>query len=161
MNYGTKHETLTIKAVSRKFKRVVDRKKFKNEKQKKKGAYYNCATKGHFAKECNKTNNIGKNKFKGFSQVTTTRKIELLVISLSISKICRDAWFINSRASQHLTFQKEVLSTFEEFTLNHKIYLRDNNIFDVCGKDTIVFNLPNKIFKCVGDVLYVPKLAKI
>ncbi len=121
----------------------------------------NCATKGHFAKECNKKNNIGKNKFKGFSQVTTIRKIELLVISLSISKICRDAWFINSRASQHLTFQKEVLSTFEEFTLNHKIYLRDNNIFDVCGKDTIVFNLPNRISKCVGDVLYVPKLAKI
>jgi hypothetical protein len=49
-------------------------------------------------------NNIGKNKFKGLSQIATTRKFELLVTSLSISKICRDAWFINSRASQHLTF---------------------------------------------------------
>jgi hypothetical protein len=43
--------------------------------------------------------------------------------------------------------------------LNHKVNLGDNNIFDVCGKDTIVFNLPNRIFKCIGDVLYVPKLA--
>jgi hypothetical protein len=59
-----------------------------------------------------------------------------------------------------LTFQKEVLSTFEEFTLNHKVYFGDNNIFDVCEKDTIVFNLPNRISKCIGDVLYVPKLAK-
>jgi hypothetical protein len=46
-------------------------------------------------------NNIGKEKFKGFY---TTRKIELIVTSSSISRICRDAWFINSRASQHLTF---------------------------------------------------------
>jgi hypothetical protein len=47
-------------------------------------------------------NNIGKKKFKGFSQVATIRKIELLVTSLSNLKICRDARFINSRASQHL-----------------------------------------------------------
>jgi hypothetical protein len=30
----------------------------------------------------------------------------------------------------------------------------------VFGKDIIVFNLPNGIFKCIGDVLYVSKLAK-
>jgi hypothetical protein len=48
-------------------------------------------------------NNIGKNKFKVLSQIATTRKF-VLVTSLSISKICRDVWFINSRASQHLTF---------------------------------------------------------
>jgi hypothetical protein len=111
-------------------------------------------------KNVTKRDNIGKNKFNGFSQVATIRKIELLVTSLSIFLICRDAWFINFRTSQHLTFQKEVLSTFEEFTLNHKVNLGDNNIFDVCGKDTIIFNLPNRISKCIGDVLYVPKLAK-
>jgi len=44
--------------------------------------------------------------------------------------------------------------------LSHKVYLGDNNMLDVCGKDTIVFNLPNRISKCIGDVLYVPKLAK-
>jgi hypothetical protein len=53
-----------------------------------------------------------------------------------------------------------MFSTFEEFTLSHKVYLGDNNMLDVCGKDTIVFNLPNRISKCIGDVLYVPKLAK-
>ncbi len=44
--------------------------------------------------------------------------------------------------------------------MNHKVYFENNNIFDVCGKDIVVFNLPNRISKCIGDVLYVPKLAK-
>ncbi len=33
-------------------------------------------------------------------------------------------------------------------------------MFGICGKGTIVFNLPNRIFKCIRDVLYVLKLAK-
>ncbi len=80
------------------------------------------------------------------------------MIALSISLVCKDAWFIDYEASQHLTFQKEVFSTFEEFSLNHKVYLGDDNMFDVCGKGNIVFNLPNEISKCIGNVLYVPKL---
>jgi hypothetical protein len=83
------------------------------------------------------------------------------VIVLSIFTICKDAWFVDSKASQHLTFRKEVFSTFEHFTFNHKIYLGDNNTFDVCGTCTIVFNLPNGISNCIGDVLNAPKLAKI
>jgi hypothetical protein len=34
-------------------------------------------------------------------------------------------------------------------------------MFDVCGKCNIIFNLENGISKCIGDVLFVPKLAKI
>jgi hypothetical protein len=99
-----------------------------------------------------------KNKFKGSSQVGIVNKI-VLVIALSISLVCNDAWFIDFEASQHLTFQKEIFSSFEEFSLNHKVYLGDENMFDACGKGNIVFNLPNGISKCIGDVLYVPKLA--
>jgi len=33
-------------------------------------------------------------------------------------------------------------------------------MFDVCGKCTTIFNLPDGISKCIGDVLYVPKWAK-
>ncbi len=77
-----------------------------------------------------------------------------------IFSVCRDAWFVDSRVSQHLTFQEEVFWTFEKFTLNPKIYLGDNSTLDVCGKGIIVFNLPNGISKCIGNVLQVPKLAK-
>jgi hypothetical protein len=82
------------------------------------------------------------------------------VTTLFIFSVCKDAWFIHFGTSQPLTFQKEVFSTFEEFTLNHKVYLGDNSTLDVCGKGTVVFNLPNGIFKCTGNVLCVPKLAK-
>jgi hypothetical protein len=60
-----------------------------------------------------KGNKIGRTNSKVFHKVATTSKIEFLMIVLSISSICRDAWFVNFGASQHLTFQKEVFSTFE------------------------------------------------
>jgi hypothetical protein len=67
--------------------------------------------------------------------------------------ICKDTWFINFRTSQHFTFQKEVFSTFEEFSLGHKVYFGKNNILYMCGKGNIVFKLSNGISKCIGDVL--------
>jgi hypothetical protein len=82
------------------------------------------------------------------------------VTTLFIFTIFKDAWFVDSKASQHLTFQKEVFSTFEEFIWSHKVYFEDNNTLDVCRKYIILFNLPNGIFKCIGDVLYVSELAK-
>jgi hypothetical protein len=48
----------------------------------------------------------------------------------------------------------------KEFTLNNKIYVGNNNTFKICGKNIIIFNLPNGISEHIGDVLYVPKLAK-
>jgi hypothetical protein len=33
-------------------------------------------------------------------------------------------------------------------------------MFGICGKGTIIFNLPNGISKCIGNVLYVLKLTK-
>jgi hypothetical protein len=45
-------------------KRVINWRKFKNEKQKKKGAYYNCAIKGHFVRKCHKKNKDGKTNSK-------------------------------------------------------------------------------------------------
>ncbi len=99
-----------------------------------------------------------RNKFKGFSQIITTIKTKLLVTILSISTIFKDAWFINYRASQHLTFQKEVFSTFEEFIWSHKVYFEDNSLLDVCGKGTLSstcqMGFPNVL------ELYVSKLAK-
>jgi hypothetical protein len=48
----------------------------------------------------------------------------------------------------------------EEFTLNHLIYVGNNSTLKVCGKNIIIFNFPNGISKHIGNVLYVPKLAK-
>lgn len=78
---------------------------------------------------------------------------------LSIYAIYGDAWFVDSETSQHLTFQKEVFSTYEEFTSSHKMYFENNSMLDVYGKNIIVLNLSNDIFKCIRDVLYILKLA--
>ncbi len=53
-NHGIKHETLIVKGVFGEFKRGVNWRKFKNEKQKKKWTCYNCDIKGHFVRKCHK-----------------------------------------------------------------------------------------------------------
>jgi ribosomal protein S14 len=59
-NHDTRHKGLIGKGVYWKFKRVVNWKKFKNEKYKKKEDCYNCGTNGHFAK----TNVTSRNKMR-------------------------------------------------------------------------------------------------
>jgi hypothetical protein len=103
-NHGPKHDALTIKRVFGKLKSIIDRRKFKNEKKKKKGTCYNCCTKGYFVKECHEKKQDWQNKFKDFSKVAITRKTKFLVIALSIFANFRDSWFVDLRASQHLTF---------------------------------------------------------
>jgi len=56
------------------------------------------------------------------------------MIILSILTIYKNIYFIDFWVSQHLNFQKEIFSTFEEFILIHKIYFGNNNTIDVWGK---------------------------
>jgi hypothetical protein len=65
---------------------------------------------------------------------------------LSNFTFCRNTWFDDSRALQHLAFQKEVFSTFENFPLNHKMYLGNYTTLDVCGK-CICLQLAKDIFE--------------
>jgi hypothetical protein len=60
-----------------------------------------------------KRKKIGRTNSKVFHKVATTSKTKFLMIVLFISSICRDAWFVDFAASQHLTFQKKIISTFE------------------------------------------------
>jgi hypothetical protein len=50
-------------------------------------------------------------------------QFKLLMTTLFIYVVCKDAWFVNSEATQHLAFQKKKNSTYEEFPLNHKYIL--------------------------------------
>ncbi len=133
---------------------VVNWKKFKNKKVEQENNFLQLWHQRPLCKRLSQEETILKNQIQRF--LTSTSKTKLLVIAFFIYEIFRDAWFVDFGASQHLTFQKEVFSTFEEFTWSHKIYLEDNNMLDVCGKD-IVFNLLNEISRCIGDMLYIPK----
>jgi hypothetical protein len=65
-NHDTKHEALIVKDVSGKFKRGVDLKRFKNEKQKRKELAIIVASKAILQKNVTRRNKIGRTNFKVF-----------------------------------------------------------------------------------------------
>jgi hypothetical protein len=69
----------------------------------------------------------------------TISKIELLATILFVFVIWKDIWFIDYRVSQHLTFQNETFSTFEEFILNHAKYILETIISLMCVRKILLF----------------------
>ncbi len=123
-----RHEALNNKGVSRKFKKSYKLEEVQEWKAKKEGSLLQLWHQRPFCQKMSQKKQIWKNKFKGSSQVAITSKTELFVTTLSIFSICKDAWFVDYGTSQHLIFKKKIFSTFEEFTLNHKMYFGNNNI---------------------------------
>ncbi len=90
--------------------------------------------------------------------MVTIGEIELLVITLSIFVILKDIWFIDSRASQHLTFQNEVFSTFEKFILNHAKYILETIISLMCARKILLFQFVKWNFQVHWKYTICPKV---
>jgi hypothetical protein len=67
-NHSTRHKGLIGKGVYWKFKRVVNWRKFKNEKYKKKGDCYNCGTKAILQKKVTSRNKMRVTNSKVFQK---------------------------------------------------------------------------------------------
>ena len=72
-------------------------------KFKKKGVYYHCGKKGHYAQDCFKKKQL-ENPSQEFSNVISFDKTELLVTALSVFTSSKDNWFIDFGVSQHLSY---------------------------------------------------------
>ncbi len=122
---------LDVTNVFGKFKRNVNWRKLKNEKLKKKGAYYNYSIRGYLQK-----NAIWKTRLKeqiqrlfkcGYKKQNKT-SYDCFFISI----VCKHTWFINYWGSQHLNFQ--IFSTFENFALDQKYILETISSLMCVGK---------------------------
>lgn len=95
-----------------------------------------------------------------FIHVAKTNNTIFFTIILFIFVVCKDILFIDSKVSQHFTFQNEVFSTFKKFTYSHKIYFRDNITFDVCEKKVYCFQIAKWDFPVHWRCIICPKDGK-
>ena len=71
-----------------------------------------------------------------------------------------DIWYVDSRASTHMTGDKHWLEDFKQINEGAQIYLGDDRSHQIkgCGKVSII--LPNGNIKQIYNVMYVSGITK-
>eukprot|EP00253_Pinus_taeda_P021576 PITA_21576 len=71
-----------------------------------------------------------------------------------------EIWYVDSGASSHMTGNKEFFDSLEEIINGSKIYLGDDNGYQIKGHGVISVKLPNGKISHLSNVLYVPGIKK-
>ena len=83
----------------------------------------------------------------------------------SVDSTCQmDKWLVDSGASSHMTWERNILTNFQQFEQRQKVSLGDGRTVDAVGVGDVHINMQFKVSqprKCViyYQVLYVPELA--
>jgi hypothetical protein len=89
------------------------------------------------------------------------RKESYLVSALFISVFMGPkAWLVDSGASKHMTWYKEILLYFETKSFANHVELGDEKCYNTEGVGSISFRLESGARLHVDEVLYVPGLKK-
>jgi len=146
-------------------KKATEQRKFSDLKKFK--CYY-CKRRGHFAKDCFKRksdekqrqNQAEAHRIESIHNSDDDNNPEIaLVIDHDLAQY--NEWWIDSGASQHMTFDKNGLHKFIICKDPLKVKLADNSVLMAYGKGNIhlsVYDGTEKVDLHLNDVLYVPKL---
>ena len=122
---------------------------------------FKCQQVGHFVKNC------PLNRTQGHSSIAEHDcKQQDDSIALNSSTTCRNrdiCWYIDSGATKHMTFEKDLIVDFYEYEQPSKIYLRDNRAIEAFGEGKVnlsCYDESNAVELTLNKVLYVPNLSK-
>ena len=96
---------------------------------------------------------------------THTIENQLEEIALPALTRCdlNNGWYVDSGATRHMTFQKNLLLDFVEFNKLSRIYLGDDRVISATGEGKVkipCIDGANKIVLTLEKVLFVPELTK-
>jgi hypothetical protein len=72
----------------------------------------------------------------------------------------KDAWILDSGATQHMTSNRNAFITYEKFTTPSRIELGNNSVIYAEGKGSIRLQLFNNTTATLTDILHAPELSK-
>ena len=111
-----------------------------------------CKKKGHSIQDCRLRNNVRRNQ---------RDQKDAFICSAFIGNTQDDGWYLDSGASEHMTFKKEWFSKYTEYDVPQSVKIGDGRVLEVLGIGDIAILTHNKRtwFKHrLSDVLYVPSL---
>ena len=118
--------------------------------------YYKCQQIGHFVK------NRPLNRRQGHSSISKDDcKQQDDSITLNSSATCRNRdirWYIDSGATKHMTFEKDLIVDFHEYEQPSDIYLGDNRAIEAFGEGKVNlsgYDESNTVQLTLSKVLYV------
>ena len=142
-----------------------DRTNQKSYKSRRKGKCHNCGIPGHWARECRKPKKEkpkeGKEKQDGASYHASTEHASFYSSKRVNQKDL--TWYTDSGASQHMSYDKEMMVDYVHFENPQKVGLGDNRVVQALGKGNIWLDIKDENDynpARLVDVLYVPDLAK-
>ena len=78
-------------------------------------------------------------------------------------KVSKNEWFIDSAASSHMTYDKDILMDFTSYGQPSQVFLGDNTAISATGEGKVrlpTYDDAEDVYLALNKVLFVPKLAK-
>ena len=125
---------------------------------------YGCQQPGHYRRDCPKTKK-GPHTAEIITEEATESESEDGANAFTAGKDCsqRNRWLVDSGASSHMTWDKELLTDYQEFETPQKVGLGDGRQVDALGTGKVYLEMRFKVsqpkMSVMYRVLYVPQLA--
>ena len=134
-----------------------DDRRTKAERSKELTCHY-CKEKNHFARDCVKKKADENTKKDEKANLATDQEPEIALKSTQES--CRSGWWIDSGASQHMTYDRGSIDSYQKFKKPLNIQLADDSTLQSFGKGEVrlTLNGKEKVKIVLKEVLYVPKM---
>ncbi|KAK4386674.1 Retrovirus-related Pol polyprotein from transposon TNT 1-94 [Sesamum angolense] len=111
----------------------------------------NCKRFGHMEKDCRLKGNHQANCIE-----ENNSSDQLFYTCNSVAEAGEATWYIDSAASNHMTYNKGAFQTLDE-SFKTNVKLGDNHIVKVEGKGSVAINT-KKGTRIINDVMYIPNL---
>ncbi|KAL0318303.1 UNVERIFIED_CONTAM: hypothetical protein Sangu_1986500 [Sesamum angustifolium] len=111
----------------------------------------NCKRFGHMEKDCRLKGNHQANCIE-----ENNSSDQLFYTCNSVAETGEATWYIDSAASNHMTYNKGAFQTLDE-SFKTNVKLGDNHIVKVEGKGSVAINT-KKGTRVINDVMYIPNL---
>eukprot|EP00253_Pinus_taeda_P030093 PITA_30093 len=116
---------------------------------------------GHYAKNCpQKKSKKGSLQGSDDEALASLFELDFSLIACMVSSMVGCVWYLNSRASFHMSGDKNLFSTLEEKDLQMQIKMGDDGKYHVSGEGTVVFQREHGAPLTLTDIKYVPSLKK-
>ena len=137
---------------------------FKKDRFRKPPVCWNCNEVRHIQRYCPKEKTTPNSQHKAKEATCTPLSMEEKENAFSAcNNLSKDNWIVDSGATSHMTFQKELLTDFHEFHTPEKVGLGDGKIVEAIGVGNVhlimQFKVSDQKQAVMYKVLYVPNLA--